>query len=130
MIVDQSEPFQFTILEPKDPMPAFYPVVFKNDGQTYSIVNDQIGLVSDEIGDLKLTAQIYKNGLLVKKTLLKEFVQGKEEEDGEPVEVSKGGSNKRFLILKLKELDLESGYYTVIWAPKNKKSFTFNFKLN
>lgn len=129
MIVDQSEPFQFTISEPKDPLPTFYPVVFKNDGQTYAIVNDQVGLVSDEIGDLKLTAQIYKNGLLAKKALLKEFIQGKEA-DTESVEVSKSGSNKRFFILRLKELDLESGYYTVIWEPKNKKSFTFNFKLN
>ncbi len=129
MIVDQSEPFQFTILEPKDPLPTFYPVAFKNDGQTYAIVNDQIGLVTDETGDLKLTARIYKNGIPVKKTLLKEFVLGKEA-DAESVEVSKSGSNKRFLILHLKELDLESGYYTVIWEPKNKKSFTFNFKLN
>uniref|UniRef100_UPI0031D38FE5 hypothetical protein n=1 Tax=Fluviicola sp. TaxID=1917219 RepID=UPI0031D38FE5 len=127
----QSEPYQFTIFEPKDPTPNFYPVAFKNDGQTYSVVNDQIGLVSDEIGELKLTIQVYKNGQLVKKALLKEYTQGEEEEEGtQQPEVSKSGNGKRFFILNIGALDLQSGYYTVVWTPRNTKSFTFNFRKN
>jgi hypothetical protein len=126
MIMDQSEPYQFTILKPKDPLPSFYPVAFKNDGQTYSAINQKIGLVTDEIGELKLTVQIYKNGLLIKTAELKDLMKG----DANKEESKKPTSGKRFLILDLKELDLESGYYSVSWTPKNKKKFTFNFKLD
>ena len=31
LIVDQSEPYQFTIFKPKNPLLHYYPVVFKND---------------------------------------------------------------------------------------------------
>lgn len=125
LIVDQSEPYQFTILSPKDPTPNFYPVVFKNDGQTYQISDEKIGLITDELGELKLTVQIYKNGVVAKTALLKEFIGGKLSE--ESAEVSKDDSDRRFLILNLKELDLESGYYRVVWSPKNQRTFTFNF---
>lgn len=128
LIVDQSEASQFTIFEPKDPLPAFYPVVFKNDGQTYQISDRKIGLTTDEPGDLKLTVQIYKNGIIEKTVLLKEFIGGKLSE--ETSEVSAGNSDRRFLILDLKELDLKSGYYRVVWSPKNQKTFTFNFLID
>lgn len=127
MIVDQSEPYQFTILKPKDPLPSFYPVVFKNSGQTYLAVNERIGLVTDEIGILKLTAQIYKNGKLIKSAELKDFKTEEQKENER--ESKKPLTGKRFLILDIKELELESGYYTVIWTPKSKKQFTFNFQL-
>ncbi len=128
LVVDQSEPSQFTILEPKDPLQHYYPVVFKNDGQTFAVTNDKIGLVSDEIGDLKLTVQIYQNGLPVKKALLTEFIGGVASEKKE--EVSKTENSKRFFVLDLKELDLDPGYYSVVWSPRTKKDFTFNFRTN
>jgi hypothetical protein len=127
MIVDQSEPYQFTILKPKDPLPSFYPVVFKNSGQTYLAVNQKIGLVTDEIGDLRLTTQIYKNGLLVKTCELEDF---RTEENENAEESKKPIAGKRFLVLDLKDLDLEAGYYSVVWTPKNKKTFNFNFKID
>lgn len=129
MIVDQSEPYQFTILKPKDPLPSFYPVVFKNSGQTYQVTNEQIGLVTDEIGDLKLTVQIYKNGRLLKTSTLKDFTLKEDKEKSNENESQKTSAGKRRLILDLKELDLESGYYTAIWTPKKNKNFTFNFKI-
>lgn len=128
LIVDQSEPYQFTILKPKDPIQHYYPVVFKNDGQTLAVTNQKIGLVSDEIGDLKLTVQIYQNGLPVKKALLTEFIGGVASEKKE--EVSKTENSKRFFVLDLKELDLDPGYYSVVWTPRTKKDFTFNFRTN
>jgi|GEM_PF-1691052 len=130
MIVDQSEPYQFTILEPKDPLPSFYPVVFKNSGQTYQVTNDKIGLVTDEIGDLKLSIQIYKNGRLLKTTALKDFsIKEDDKEKSTEDKSEKTSAGKRRLVLDLKELDLESGYYTAIWTPKKNKNFTFNFKI-
>ena len=128
LIVDQSEPYQFTILAPKDPLPSFYPVVFKNDGQNYQVSDEKIGLITDESGDLKLTVQIYKSGLVVKTTLLKEFIGGKLSEESS--EVSKGATDRRFLIFDLKGLDLKSGYYQVVWSPKNQRTFTFNFQID
>lgn len=128
LIVDQSEPYQFTILEPKDPQPSFYPVVFKNDGQTYQVSDNKIGLITDESGDLGLTVQIYKDGSITQTALLKEFIGGKLSE--ESVEVSPGKNGRRFLVLDLKDLDLKSGYYRAIWSPKNQKDFTFNFQIN
>lgn len=129
LIVDQSEPYQFTILKPKDPLPAFYPVVFKNSGQTYAITHEKIGLVTDETGDLNLSAQIYKNGRLIKTALLKDF-KTEEQQKNEKNPESKPSAGKRFLFLDIKELELEKGYYTVVWTPKSKKNFTFNFKID
>lgn len=128
LIVDQSEPSQFTILEPQDPQPAFYPVVFKNDGQMYQISDNKIGLITDEPGDLKLTVQIYKNGVVDKTALLKEFIGGKLSEESK--EVSSGDTDRRFLILDLKSLDLKKGFYRVTWSPKDQKTFTFNFQID
>lgn len=128
MIVDQSEPYQFTILKPKDPVPSFYPVVFNNGGQTYAVVHDKIGLATDETGDLKLTVQISRNGRLVKTAALTDFKteeQKKKEEDG----TKKPVAGKRLLVLDLKALELEKGYYNVVWTPKNNKTFAFNFKI-
>ncbi|AEA42444.1 hypothetical protein [Fluviicola taffensis] len=128
IIMDQSEPYQFTILKPKDPLPSFYPVAFNSNGQTYLATNQKIGLVTDEIGELKLTVQIYKNGRLIKVADLKDLK--KEGDDTDNTESKKPTSGKRFLILDLKELELESGYYSVVWAPKSKKNFMFNFKID
>jgi hypothetical protein len=128
LVVDQSEPYQFTILKPEDPTPSFYPVVFKNDGQTYQVSDNKIGLITDESGDLELTIHIYKNGLIDKTTLLKEFIGGKLSK--ESAKVSPGKSDRRFFLLDLKDLDLKSGYYRVVWSPKSNKDFTFNFQIN
>jgi len=131
MIVDQSEPYQFTILKPKNPIPVFYPLAYKNDGQTYQVINNQIGLATDETGDLKLTVQIYQNGRISKSLELKDLPTDKEKEQkSEQKEEKKPSSGKRFLILDLKESGLEKGYYSAVWAPKSKKSFTFNFKID
>jgi hypothetical protein len=127
LIIDQSEPYQFTILKPKDPLPAFYPVVFKNSGQTYAVTYEKIGLVTDETGDLNLSAQIYKNGRLIKTAQLKDF-KTEEQQKNEKNPENKPTAGKRFLFLDIKELELEKGYYTVVWTPKSKKNFTFNFK--
>lgn len=129
LIIDQSEPYQFTILEPKDPLPAFYPVVFNGNGQTYAITHEKIGLVTDETGDLKLTVHIYKNGKQVKTALLKDF-KIEEQQKNEKNPENKPVTGKRFLFMDMKELDLEKGYYNVVWTPKSKKTFTFNFKID
>lgn len=128
LVVDQSEVSQFTILEPTEPVPSFYPVVFKNDGQNYQISDNKIGLITDESGDLQLTVQIYKDGLIVKAVLLKEFIGGKLSE--ESLEVSSGKTDRRFLVLDLKDMGLKAGYYRVVWSPKSHKDFTFNFQIN
>lgn len=129
LVVDQSEPYQFTILKPKDPLPAFYPVQFKNSSQTYAVTHEKIGLVTDETGDLSLDLQIYKNGRLIKTAQLKDF-KTEEQQRNEKNPENKPVSGKRFLFLDIKELDLEKGYYTVTWTPKSKKTFTFNFKID
>jgi len=129
MVVDQSEPYQFTILKPKDPTPNFYPVAFKNDGQTYMVNNEQIGLVTDELGDLNLEVKIYTKGILVKSAELKDFIR-EEQKKNESETDKKPVAGKRFLVLDLKDLGLEKGYYHVIWTPKNKKSFAFNFTID
>lgn len=129
MIMDQSEPYQFTILKPKDPLPSFYPVVFKNSVQTYSVTDDRIGLVTDEVGDLKLTVQIYKNGRVIKNGALKDF-KTEEQKKNERNDTKNPTAGKRFLVLELKELNLEKGQYHVVWTPKNKKTFQFNFKID
>lgn len=126
MIVDQSEPYQFTILKPQDPLPTFYPVVFKNDGQRYQIVDDKIGLVTDELGNLKLKLQINLRGKKLKTVLLKEVISGKVQDEKE---VSENSNGKRFFILNLKDLELESGFYTALWQPTGKELFTFNFQV-
>lgn len=128
LVVDQSEPYQFTILELEKPMPSFYPVVFKNDGQTYQVIDSKIGLTTDEPGDLKLNVEIYKNGVVDKTVVLKEYIGGKPVEESS--EISVGNSDRRFLMLDLKDLGLGSGYYKVLWSPKNQKTFTFNFQID
>lgn len=129
LVVDQSEPYQFTLFKPEVPLPSFYPVVFKNNGQTYLAVNEKIGLVTDETGDLKLTVQISKNGRLIKTAALTDF-KTEEQKKNEEDDAKKPTAGKRFLILDLTALDLEKGYYTAAWTPKNNKTFTFNFKID
>ncbi|MNK00319.1 hypothetical protein D3C87_181020 [compost metagenome] len=126
MIVDQSEPYQFTILEPKDPLPNFYPVAFKNDGQMFSIVNDQIGLLTDETGNLDLKIHLSKAGKIVKTVYLNELL-GKEEKTDQ---VSEYKGVKRFYVLNLKDLDLEKGTYKASWTMKAKKQYVFNFTID
>jgi hypothetical protein len=126
MIVDQSEPYQFTILEPKDPLPSFYPVVFNNDGQMYQVVDDKVGLVTDELGNLKLKLQINSKGKKQKTVLLKEIISGKVQDEKE---VSENSNGKRFFVLNLKGLDLKPGFYTALWQPTGKELFTFNFQV-
>lgn len=126
LIVDQSEPYQFTILKPEDPLPIFYPVAFKNDGQMFSIVDNQIGLLTDETGNLDLEVRLTKAGKVVKTVYLNELINGEEKAD--PVSEYKG--TKRFFTLKLKDLDLEKGSYKASWILKNKKQYTFNFTID
>lgn len=126
LIVDQSEPSQFTIEEPVDPLPVFYPVAFKNDGQSYQVVDNKIGLITDELGDLKLKLQIRSGGKTIKAVLLKEVISGEVQDEKEVSEKSNG---KRMFVLNLKDLDLEPGFYTAFWQPMDRESFTFNFQI-
>jgi len=126
MIVDQSEPYQFTILKPKDPLPNFYPVAFKNDGQMLSIVNEKIGLLTDETGSLNLKVTLYTRGQIVKTVYLNELLNGEEKTD----QTSEYKGTKRFYLLNLKDLDLEKGVYKVSWNLKAKRQYTFNFTID
>ncbi len=126
MIVDQSEPFQFTILEPKDPLPNFYPVAFKNDGQMFSIVKHKIGLLTDETGNLNLKVTISKGGKVVQTVYLNELLSGEEKTD----QISEYKGIKRFYLLNLEKLNLEKGVYKVSWTLKAKKQYVFNFTIN
>lgn len=126
MIVDQSEPYQFTILEPKDPLPNFYPVAFKNDGQMFTIVNDQIGLLTDETGNLDLKINLSKAGKIVRTVYLNELLGEEEKTD----QISEYKGVKRFYLLNLKDLDLEKGVYKASWNMKPKKQYVFNFTID
>lgn len=121
--VDQSDIFQFTIFEPPLIPEFYYPVVFKNDGQTYSVVDDKIGIVTEEQGtfDLKLTIQ--KDQEIINDVYLHEMI------DGELTSESNSQDNykKRFFQLILSDLDLDQGTYIVVWKPKKNKIYTFNF---
>lgn len=126
LIVDQSEPYQFTILKPVDPLPVFYPVLHKNDGQSYQVIDEKIGLVTNDMGNLKLKIQINSGGRKIKTVLLREVISGEVQDEKE---ISENANGKRFFILNLKDLDLEAGFYTVQWQPIGRESFTFNFKI-
>lgn len=125
MIVDQSEPYQFTIFEPKDPAPGFYPVVFKNDGQTLQIVNDRIGLVTEETGELNLKVSITFNGKVNKQVYLNEYIDG----DLQTATTSPTGNKQRMFVLNVEPLDLAHGYYTASWTAKKGKTYVFNFQV-
>ena len=126
MIVDQSEPYQFTILKPKDPLPVFYPIAFKNDGQMFSVINEKVGLLTDETGVLDLKITLHKGGQTVKTCYLNELLNGKEQTE----ETSEYKGTKRFFQLNLKDLDLDKGTYKASWIMKNKKQYVFNFTIN
>ena len=125
LIVDQSEPYQFTILKPEDPLPIFYPVAFKNEGQMLSIIDNKIGLVTDETGSLNLKVNITKAGSIVKTVHLNELLNGEVKTE----EISDYKGTKRFFVLNLKELDLGKGTYKVNWNLKTKRQYTFNFTI-
>ncbi len=125
LVVDQSEPYQFTILKPKEPSPVFYPVAFKNEGQMLSIIDNKIGLVTDETGSLNLKVNITKAGAIVRTVHLNELLNGEMKTD----EMSEYKGTKRFFVINLKELDLEKGTYKVNWALKPKRQYTFNFTI-
>lgn len=125
LVVDQSEPYQFTILKPEEPLPVFYPVAFKNEGQMLSIIDNKIGLVTDETGSLNLKINITKAGTIVKSVYLNELLNGEEKVD----EMSEYKGTKRFFVLNLKESDLEKGTYKVNWNLKAKRQYTFNFTI-
>jgi hypothetical protein len=126
LIVDQSEAYQFTILKPEDPLPVFYPVAFKNEGQMLSIIDDKIGLVTDETGSLNLKVNITKAGAIVRTVHLNELLNGETKTE----EMSEYKGTKRFFVLNLKEVDLEKGTYKVNWSLKSKRQYTFNFNLD
>jgi hypothetical protein len=126
LVMNASEIFQFTLAEPLDTLPRFYPVVFKNDGQHYTLHNGKIGLVTDELGDLQLGISIYKDGLLLQGNYLKEYLNGALQS----VTVSTGAEQQRFFVLDIDSLDLDAGFYKVIWSPKSKKEYTFNFEID
>uniref|UniRef100_UPI0031E006EC hypothetical protein n=1 Tax=Fluviicola sp. TaxID=1917219 RepID=UPI0031E006EC len=122
----QSEPYQFTIFEPKEPTPNFYPVAFKNDGQMFSLVHHKVGLVTDEIGKLDLKVTLSSKGKTVKSCYLNELLNSEEKTD----QTSEYKGVKRFFILNLEELDLPKGAYKVSWTLKTKKQYTFNFTID
>lgn len=126
LIVDQSEPYQFTILKPKELLPSFYPVAFKNDGHMLSIVNDKIGLLTDETGNLNLKVNLSREGKIVKTVYLNELVDGEEKTE----QLSEYKGTKRFYVLNLKDLELEKGVYKVSWSLKSKRQYTFNFTID
>lgn len=123
MQVDQSDVFQFTIFEPADTMPKFYPVVFKNDGQTYGIVNGRIGLVTEEKGPLDLSVKIQFGDEIIPNTYINEWKEGELQTETISVE----GLQKRFFQLNVDALDLDPGTYAVTWTPKKGKTYVFNF---
>ncbi|MNY40322.1 hypothetical protein D3C86_1750580 [compost metagenome] len=126
MIVDQSEPYQFTILKPKELQPHFYPLAFKNDGQMFTVSDHKIGLKVDETGSLDLKINLSKGGKIVKTCFLNELLNGEEK----PGEMSEYQGTKRFFVLNMKELDLEKGTYKVSWNLKPKKQYVFNFTID
>lgn len=125
LVVDQSEPYQFTILKPEEPLPIFYPVAFKNEGQMLSIIDNKVGLVTDETGSLNLKVNITKAGTIVKTVYLNELLNGEVKTE----EISAYKGTKRFFVLNLKELDLGKGTYKVNWNLKTKRQYTFNFTI-
>lgn len=125
LIVDQSEPFQFTILEPEIPLPNFYPVMFKNDGQMLVVKNGQIGFVTSETGNLDLKILLTLNGHDSQEVYLNEFTDG---ELGTAT-TSPGGNKKRLFILDVSALELEEGFYNASWVAKTGKTYVFNFKV-
>lgn len=125
MPVDQSETYQFTLYEPPLPLPKFYPVVFKNDGQTYQQEEGRIGLVTDEPGRLDLTVKIRQHGAALSPAFLQELKAGELQTDT----VSEQSSTKRMFVLDIDSLELDPGFYTVTWTPKKGKAYVFNFNV-
>lgn len=124
MIVDQSEPFQFTISEPEKPLLGFYPVVFKNDGQMLQIKDDQIRLITEETGELNLKVKLSSKNSN-NEVYLNEYVNG----DLLTETTSPIGNKQRLFVLNVGVLDLEAGYYSASWTAKRGKTYQFNFKV-
>lgn len=126
LVIDQSEPFQFTILKPKDPALNFYPVAFKNDGQMFYVMHEKIGLLTDETGTLDLKITLFKGGQQTKECYLNELLNGEEKS----AQTSEYTGTKRFFVLNLKDLDLPKGVYKASWIMKNKREVVFNFTID
>jgi hypothetical protein len=124
--VDQSEVYQFTIFEPSDTLPRFYPVVIKNDRQIYQVRNGKIGLITEDLGTLDLAIRIEKSGTNIPNVFLNELVNGEMLTDTTSTEYN----GKRTFVLNVEELNLEQGQYTAIWKPVAGKCYVFNFEIN
>jgi len=125
MQVDQSDVFQFTIYEPEDPSAKFYPVAFKNDAQFLSIQNGQIGLSTEETGELDLAVDLTLNGQTSQLVYLNEYIDGTLQTNT----TSPAGNKKRLFILNVEALDLEEGSYSASWTAKSGKTYVFNFSV-
>lgn len=125
LVVDQSEPYQFTLFKPEVPLPSFYPVVFKNDGQMLSIKNGKIGLITTETGNLNLKVRLNLSGEVGQDVYLNEYIDGELKTATTSVE----GNKQRLFVLNVNALELEEGQYTASWAAKSGKTYVFNFKV-
>lgn len=123
--VDQSSIYQFTIAEPNDTLPGFYPVHFKMEGMQYVVEQGKIGLVTDERGELNLSLKIESNGNTLPICQLKEFKDNVLLNDT----ISVDENENRFYFLDVDALNLDSGFYTVTWNPKQGRTFVFNFSI-
>lgn len=126
MQVDQSDIYQFTLYDPSLSEPNFYPVAFKNDGQTYLVENGKIGLVTDEPGNLDLALKLYLNGTLAQEVFLNEYQAGVLLTET----TSPSGMAKRKFVLDVEQLNLQAGFYNAYWLLKSGKKYTFNFTVD
>jgi hypothetical protein len=125
LIVDQSEPYQFTIQEPLDTLPRFHPVAFKNDAQYLPVYNGTIGLVTEETGDLNLAVNITLNGQTDQQIYLNEYLNGTLQTATTSPDVNK----KRLLVLDIEALGLAPGNYSAEWIATPGKVYVFNFSI-
>lgn len=125
MQVDQSDVFQFTIYEPEDTIPKFYPVAFKNDAQFLSIQNGKIGLSTEETGELDLSVELTLNGQINQQVSLNEYIDGTLQTNA----TSPIGNKTRLFVLNVESLDLEEGNYSASWTAKSGKTYVFNFSI-
>ena len=125
MQVDQSDVYQFTIYQPEDTLPPFYPVVFKNDAQFLSVQNGKIGLSTEETGELNLAVDLTLNGQANQQVYLNEYLNG----DLQTNTTSPIGTKKRLFVLNVEALELEEGNYSASWTAKTGKTYVFNFSI-
>lgn len=125
MQVDQSDVFQFTIYQPEDTLPLFYPVVFKNDAQFLSIQDGKIGLSTEETGELNLLVDLTLNGQINRQEYLNEYTDGTlQTSTTSPI-----GNKKRLFVLNIAALNLDAGNYSASWTAKTGKTYLFNFNV-